>query len=97
MTDRSRLPTFPPGMLRSREGVNPHPAKEFSVPGQIVPDTGPGRRKASVHAGFPVPGSFLSIERGVHWECPLIDTDHDATPPGVSHFSVGGIPCGEHQ
>jgi hypothetical protein len=83
MTNRSRLPAFPPGMLRSREWATPHPIKEFSVPGQIVPGRTPGRRKASVHAGFPVPGNFLSIERGVHWECPLIDRDNNATPPGA--------------
>lgn len=90
MTDRSRLPTFPPGMFCSREGAAPHPTRNFSIPGQIVPDSRPGTRKASIHAGFPVPGSFLSIERGVHWECPLIDRDNHATPPGVE----GGIRYG---
>lgn len=88
MTDRSRLPTFPPGMTYSREGAMPHLARKFSVPGQIIPGNGPGRRELSVHAGFPVPGNFLSIERGVHWECPLIDRDNNATPPGHE----GGTP-----
>lgn len=83
MTDRSRLSNFPPGMGCSREGAMPHLGRKFSVPGQIIPGNGPGRRKPSVHAGFPVPGNFLSIERGVHWECLLIDRDNNATPPGA--------------
>ena len=59
MLIRSRLPTFPPGTVYSREWIKPYATRDSSVPAQVVPRGLPGRLKPSVYMAFPLPGDSL--------------------------------------